>query len=223
MEVAACVRAIQQCLLRSDKDDQIHIRIYTDSDYVIHAVNSDRSWQKQQLPLDREYIDRLLRLVSCHQQQQQNHNHNQRISPCDAEIHGGGKGKRSSASPIKNDKRKHRNNEDNKRKTHTASSVASSFSSVSSSNNAFLTDGRLTEGRTYSVTFVHISAHQAVPSNPYLTTLAHWFGNRDADRLANMASTSVSRNNDQALKARLHNLQDQIPPHTTRDTPRRLK
>ena len=129
MEVGACVRAIQKCLERADDDDQLHIRIYTDSDYVIYAVNhGTEKWIKQQLPLDRFYLEKLMKLLRA-----------------------------SSTSPF------------------------------------YGTDSKSTTTKPprvcpFSVTFVHISAHQAVPTTPYLTTLAHWFGNRDADRLATEAS-----------------------------------
>lgn len=126
MEVGACVRAIQKCLERADADDQLHIRIYTDSDYVIYAVNhGTEKWIKQQLPLDRSYLEKLMKLL------------------------------RASAS------------------------------SSSSPATEAMKKSRVCP---FNVTFVHISAHQAVPTTPYLTTLAHWFGNRDADRLATEAS-----------------------------------
>lgn len=122
MELAACLKAIQQSLARSDKSEgQLHIRIYTDSDYVIYAMKSDVSWQKKQLPMDRAYIKKLLKAVE--------------------DVGGGG----SSGG----------------------------------------------QQHQYGVTFVHISAHQSAPMSPYLTGLAHWFGNRDADALASRAAQAA--------------------------------
>jgi ribonuclease HI len=126
MELAACTKAVQQCLARSDESDsQIHIRLYTDSDYVIYAVTSDSAWQNKQTPIDRVYIKKLQR--AC------------------------GRGVAA------------------ERKASAASSL-------------------LPPHQRHQVTFIHISAHQNVPSAPYLTELAHWMGNREADALAYSAA-----------------------------------
>lgn len=120
-ELAACARGIEQAVARvvsgnkshRGVDAQIHIRLYTDSDYVIYAVTHGEhqpGWREQQQPVDKYFIDRLRKLL-----------HKKRKLGC-------------------------------------------------------------------VVTFVHISAHQAAPVVPYLTAVAHWFGNKEADSLASAAA-----------------------------------
>jgi ribonuclease HI len=128
MEVAACTWGIVRSLdkvrdkakLAGEKNSNsvLHIRIYTDSDYVIQSVRKDHvgeRWRKAQNPYDRIHIQNLLRVL------EQGHK----------------------GSPA------------------------------------------------YTVTFVHISAHTEVPNPPYLISLSHWIGNREADRLATESSSRL--------------------------------